>query len=113
VVGSTWPQRELSFEAVGVVDLDDHRQGNSMVEALAAFHDRQRLSFTPQTGSPEVLHTTWVTSEYFQTLGAMAELGTVFSREHDSSVDPVVVVSHVFWRERLSADPSVVAGQSS
>jgi predicted permease len=108
VVGSTWPERGLSFEAVGVVELDDHRRGNPMIETLAAFNDRQRLSFTPQHGLPEVLHTTWVTSEYFQTLGATPELGTAFSREHDSSVDPVVVVSHAFWRERLSADASVV-----
>jgi predicted permease len=51
-----------------------------------------------------------VSGNYFAVLGVRPALGRFFGPEEDASplADPVVVVSHNFWRTRLGADPSVV-----
>jgi predicted permease len=50
-----------------------------------------------------------VSPEYFDTLGVTPSAGHLFSPETELiGADPVVVVSHRFWRVHLAANPNVV-----
>jgi len=51
-----------------------------------------------------------VTSNYFSLLGASTALGRTFLLEEGQSPgsDPIVVLSHAFWKRQFGSDPSIV-----
>jgi predicted permease len=51
-----------------------------------------------------------VTGNYFTTLGASAALGRIITPQDDGApgANPVAVLSHGFWANRLGADPAIV-----
>jgi putative ABC transport system permease protein len=53
-----------------------------------------------------------VTANFFSLLGLSPQLGRYIGRaDFQGGVAPVVVISHVFWRQHLGADPGVVGRQ--
>jgi len=60
--------------------------------------------------SDELVRGYLVSGNYFDVLGIRPVLGRSFVAEEDQTVGthPVVVVSHEFWRQRLSGDPQIV-----
>jgi len=49
-----------------------------------------------------------VSGSYFEVLGVPATLGTTFGKEDEHEASGVAVVSDLFWRRELAADPHVV-----
>ena len=56
-----------------------------------------------------------VTANYFAALGAVPALGQLFravsagtSADNDGGSEPLIVLSHRFWRRRFNADPAIV-----
>ena len=64
----------------------------------------------PDGTAPPSVTSLYVSANYFSTFGVSLALGSGFDPEidDDSSAAPRVVVSHDFWKSRMSADPGVV-----
>ena len=54
-----------------------------------------------------------VSGNYFEVLGVKATLGRTFTAEEDKipAADPVVVLSHAFWKSHFGANPDVLGRQ--
>jgi predicted permease len=81
-------------------------------ESLAAFQAGSgRLSVRRQgvDSAPRPLRATFVTGNYFQTLGVQAFGGRVFSTDDDApAASPVLVLAYHAWQGVYGGDPSVV-----
>jgi predicted permease len=81
-------------------------------EALTAFQaGMNRLSVRRQSvdGAPRPLRSTYVTGNYFQTLGVNALVGRVFSPEDDAAAaSPTVVLAWHAWQNVYGGDPAIV-----
>jgi putative ABC transport system permease protein len=94
--------------SVSVANLADYRKGADAFEALAGVAAAQRN--LTGNGPPERLSGESVTAEYFSVLGVVPEIGRTFTAEEDRpEANPVVVVSHDFWRRRLGSDAAVLS----
>jgi predicted permease len=88
-------------------DFEAFRQQTSIFAGAAAFF-REGHEFRGSAG-PENLEGLFVTSGYFELLGARAALGRTFTREDERpGVADRVVLSDRIWRTRLGANPSIV-----
>ena len=65
---------------------------------------------TPDDAAPPRVTTLYVSANYFSTLGVSLARGPGFDPAIDdaASAEPRVVLSHDFWRSRVSADPEIV-----
>src|SRR5688572_31007303 len=65
---------------------------------------------TPDDAAPPRVTTLYVSANYFSTLGVSLARGAGFDPAIDdaTSAEPRVILSHDFWRSRLSADPEVI-----
>lgn len=65
---------------------------------------------TPDDKAPLRVTTLYVSASYFRTLGVSLARGPGFDPAIDDapSAEPRVVLSHDFWRSRVSADPEIV-----
>ncbi|HZI43500.1 MAG TPA: ABC transporter permease [Gemmatimonadaceae bacterium] len=59
-------------------------------------------------GDVQRVQASLVTDGYFRMLEVRPELGRLFSQSDSSEANPVIVVSHAFWRDRLGADPLAI-----
>ena len=60
-------------------------------------------------GDPESLNGLSVSGNYFDVLGAKADVGRLFTMsDDDANAERVVVLSHAFWERRFGADPAIV-----
>jgi predicted permease len=84
------------------------RENNRVLSDLAAFA-YERFSFGSR-GQSEFISGELVSGNYFDVLKLKPALGRTFLPEEDRIPDahPVVVLSHKFWRSRLSSDPDVI-----
>ena len=63
-------------------------------------------------GEPEIPIGQAVSGNYFSALGVQPELGRVLTDEDDKpGASPVAVLSHRYWQQRFSGDPSVIGKQ--
>lgn len=85
----------------------DYQRQSKTLSGLAAF-TWQELTLTG-SGEPQLLHAASATSNYFDVLGAHAELGRLFSPKTDKiGDDRVAVLSDATWRSTFGADPHIV-----
>jgi putative ABC transport system permease protein len=89
----------LSFKQI-----DDLRQDRRSLSAIAGY-DTSAASVVVPSGSARSTMLTYVTPEYFKVLGVSAQMGRPLG-EGDVS-QPVVVLSHEFWLNRMQGDPHV------
>jgi predicted permease len=81
---------------------------------LSAVCQLQRFNLTIQTSrgkiDAEQARVGLVSGNYFSTLGVKAAIGRTFTTEDDRAPgrQPVVVLSHAFWRRRLALDAGVI-----
>ncbi len=61
-----------------------------------------------QNGIVTPLQAAVVPLDYFSTIGVSPALGRLFAGDPASSAEPVVVLSHRYWRTQLGADSTVV-----
>jgi putative ABC transport system permease protein len=79
------------------------------LDAIAAFWESSSLQVSTAAG-PEGAVANFVQGRYFELLGARPALGRLIGTGDDTAPgqNPVVVVSHAFWRNRLGASPAAV-----
>lgn len=81
-------------------------------EEVAAFQaggSRVSVRREGNAGAAKPLNASYVTGNYFSTLGVKALGGRVFSADEDTpSAPPTIVMSHQAWQADYGADPSVV-----
>jgi putative ABC transport system permease protein len=71
-----------------------------------------RTSFTTSGSSgPKEVEGGMVTTGFFSMLGLVPSAGRLFDPQDGRNGQPVVVISHAYWRAALGADPAIV-GQS-
>jgi predicted permease len=90
-------------------DFAYYRDHNSVFSGLAAYAGDGLTVVWSRDGQGEALQGTLVSANYFSVLGVRPELGRTFLPEEDrSGAEPVVVVSHAFWRRHLGSDPAAL-----
>ncbi|MFC1529745.1 ADOP family duplicated permease [Gemmatimonadota bacterium] len=92
-------------------DFEDVRNADTPFEFLAAWAERS-ATYGAADGGRRV-RTAYVTSDYFQVLGALPVTGRGFLDSEDGGPGqhPVVVVSHDFWQDQLGGRSDIL-GQS-
>jgi predicted permease len=89
------------------VDFHAFREHERLFAGIAGFF-REGHEFNGSAG-PENLEGLFVTSGYFELLGARVTLGRAFTREDERpGVADRVILSDRIWRTRLGADPSII-----
>jgi macrolide transport system ATP-binding/permease protein len=96
--------------AISYPDYRDFRDGNRSFEGLVAA-GWWAFGFSPDASTlPKTTYGTYVSGNFFRTLGVQPALGREFLESEDQAVgrDAVVVLGHDFWVSEFNADPSVV-----
>ena len=98
------------FDSFTYPDFRDLRAARTGLDDVAAYNHASFSYAGPEGG--ERLLGTYVTSSYFAALGVRPARGRFFLPDEDEAPgsQPVVVLSHAFWRVRLEADPGAVGG---
>src|SRR5436190_890272 len=91
-------------------DFLDLQRNNRTLEALAGFRE-DVVALAAKPGNPELIQGAWVTSEFFDVLGAPPFLGRTFTRgQNGAGGEKLVVLSHAAWQQ-LYGDDVAVAGR--
>jgi predicted permease len=84
------------------------REANHVFSDVAAADEYRNASLTEQRES-ESVRSAAVSANYFNVLGATAQLGRTFSASEDrSGQEHVVILSHELWDRRFGSDASIV-----
>ena len=90
-----------------VLELQDYRAGSRSVRDLVEYHSMPFILLGK--GEPWRVQTGVVSANYFDVLGVTMHLGRAFREGEDrKGADPVLVLSHDFWRNKLGGDPAIV-----
>ncbi len=88
------------------------RDGTPAFTERAAFQAGRTLMGNRRSGSKqpaESLKTQYASGNYFSMFGISAYAGRAFPAEDDrKGAEPVVMMSHATWQQKLGNDPSVV-----
>ena len=110
-VWSAEPSRGLPQAAVSIPDFGDWRDQNTVFESMAAYSSLPSGVILTGYGEPVRLRTTFVTEDFFGTLGIGMRHGRALRPdEHQPGSNRVVVLSHRVWQERFGGDLAVVGG---
>jgi putative ABC transport system permease protein len=93
-------------DAVAPLNYRDWRAQNTAFDDLGAY--RFRTVALGSVPDPEQLSALSLSATVFRVLDASAELGRVFLEQEEQRREPVVVLSHEFWRRRFGEDRSVI-----
>jgi predicted permease len=94
------------YNPFSYADFVDLRDGMRSLDALVG-HSLAMVNYE-RGGLPTLQFGAIVTSGYFDLLETRPALGRVFRDDDFAEQNPVVVVSHRFWREELAADPASI-----
>ncbi len=98
------PQNSLSYD-----DFRDYREGVSVFEELGAFYVFNPQLFVTGTHEAERVLSSFVTPNFFNTLGVPPALGRSFLPEEAVLGGPAVaILSHTYWQGRLGGDESII-----
>ncbi len=85
----------------------DWKRQTDVFEALSVEAPTKAAVVT--SGDPTRVSGKLVSADYFQVFGVKPQLGRAFaSGEDQPGAEPVVMLSHAFWRSRFAADPNVL-----
>ena len=89
-------------------DFENVREANTPFESLTAWAERDATFGSGEGGRKA--RVVYATSGYFNVLGALPTIGRGFLASEDGGPGqhPVVVVSHDFWRDRLSGSSDIL-----
>jgi predicted permease len=106
-VGRTTEGR--GFDTFSYPTFVDYRAATSL-SGLAAILVEPRSVSLAGPGGGEPVHMSAVSGNLFEVLGARTALGRFFTMAEDRApgADPVVVLSHTFWKTRFDADSGIV-----
>ncbi|HEX2220019.1 MAG TPA: ABC transporter permease [Gemmatimonadales bacterium] len=90
-----------------VPELVDYRQRSRTLASIVEYHSMPFILLG--RGEPRRVQTGVVSANYFDVLGVRPLLGRVFRAGEDQpGAEPVLVLSHAFWQNRLGGDPGIV-----
>jgi predicted permease len=90
-----------------VLELADYRQRSRALESIVEYHSMPFILLG--RGEPRRVQTGVVSANYFDVLGVRPLLGRGFrAGEDQAGAEPVLVLSHGFWQNRLGGDPGIV-----
>jgi putative ABC transport system permease protein len=90
-----------------VPELADYRQRSRSLQSLVEYHSMPFILLG--RGEPRRVQTGVVSANYFEVLGVRPLLGRGFRTGEDQpGAEPVLVLSHGFWKNRLGGDPNIV-----
>jgi len=93
----------------GLADFLAVREHQRSFERVAAFTTGGSGVTLTGFSQPEQVPVTWVTADYFSTLGVPPLLGGMPASDGDKAgKEPVVLASHHFWRTYLDSSPSAI-----
>jgi hypothetical protein len=106
-VWSAEKARGINQSTVSIADLHDWREQNGVFEGLAGWWSG---SYNLSGGyEPQQVGGWTVSPNFFEVLGARAELGRTFARdEQQLARDRVVVLSHSLWIGPFGGDPRIL-----
>src|ERR1700754_3824127 len=107
MVWGTNTRTNLNNDGMSIPNLLDYREQSSRLEQIAAFSQGDfNLS---HGGQPVHAQGSFVTADYFTTLGVQARYGRVFSEGEDQSRAPrVVILPDALWRRQFAADRNII-----
>ncbi|HKV12272.1 MAG TPA: ABC transporter permease, partial [Thermoanaerobaculia bacterium] len=90
-----------------VPEIRDLKSGSRTLTAIVEYHS---MPFTLLgRGEPDRVQTGVVSAELFEVLGVKPLLGRTFRPGEDRpGAEPVLVLSHSYWRRRFGGDPGIV-----
>jgi putative ABC transport system permease protein len=89
------------------LELADYRQRSRAMESLVEYHSMPFILLGQ--GEPRRVQTGVVSANFFDVLGVRPLRGRTFRPGEDQpSAEPVLVLSHGFWQNRLGGDPAIV-----
>jgi putative ABC transport system permease protein len=90
-----------------VLELADYRDRSRTVQDLVEYHSMPFILLG--RGEPWRVQTGVVSANYFDVLGVTMARGRAFREGEDQAgAEPVLVLSHDFWLNRLGGDPEIV-----
>jgi predicted permease len=100
--------RGSESEAWAYPDFLDLRATETPFRDIAGWKDRDGTLYTPEGG--EYVRMMSVSANYFRLLGVTPARGRDFLTSEDAGPgqNPVALVSHRMWRDRLSGDPEII-----
>jgi predicted permease len=86
------------------------RDHNQVFSSFVAFNSDPTQASWTQRGQSSLIYVRMVSANFFPALGVKSIIGRGFLPDEDATPgnNPVVVLSHKFWQERLDADPNVL-----
>jgi predicted permease len=93
-------------ESLSYPDFFDWRTRNHSFEALASYHGDNRT--LTGAGTPRLLESQTVSSEFLRVLGINPLLGRGFIADEEKPGTHVAMLSHETWQSIFGADPSIV-----
>ena len=104
----TWQGRTGGRQSASYAELQDWRDGSRAFAGLAGFRN-SAMNISGASALPEQARGTWITANAFDLLKQKPLLGRGFAAGDDrKGAEPVVVISHTFWKNRYDADPNVL-----
>src|SRR5256886_11936578 len=87
-----------------------YRDHNHSFEGTLAFDGDPHSIIWNRSGEGQVVLGQLVSGNFFSLLGVNAILGRTISEEDDQAANPqpVVVLGHAFWQQRLGSDPTII-----
>jgi putative ABC transport system permease protein len=85
----------------------DWRSQNHVFDDIALTSSRDTAAVAG-SGEPRMLRTQYVTSNFFDLLGAKPALGRVFTAGEAQDVTQTILLSSEFWKSEFNGDPAVL-----
>ena len=98
----------VTYRVDAYEEFQRHNQSFQEVTAFVPFLGYSDYKLTGH-GEPKPVSGVLVAGDFFQTLGVQPERGRLFIPEEcRKGAAPAVLLTHAFWREEFSANPSIV-----
>jgi putative ABC transport system permease protein len=105
-IWASTPRQEFAGQSPGdyVVECDE----NTVFDNVAAYNPGVRASFAEPGQAPVQIGANRVTANFFPLFGIKPQIGRMFTDQEDRHLDPLAVISNIFWREHYGSDPKVL-----
>lgn len=100
------------WKYLSLPEFQDYRDQSIVFSGLAAYVDRFPANVSAGKFGTERVDAGMVTGNYFQVIGASAEMGrTLLSSDDRKDSAPVIMLGHNFWKRHFPLDASVLGSQ--
>jgi predicted permease len=100
------------WKYLSLPEFQDYRHQSTVFSGLAAYVDRFPANVSAGKFGTERIDAGMVTGNYFQVIGASAEMGrTLLASDDHKDSAPVVMLGHNFWKQHFPPDANVLGSQ--